>query len=50
MCIICIEFQKQLITVNEARGILSEMQSGMDPNHLVEVEKMLKEEREYDDS
>ena len=50
MCMICIEFQKQLITVNEARGILSEMQSGMDPNHLVEVEKMLKEEREYDDS
>jgi hypothetical protein len=50
MCIICIEFQKQLITVNEARGILSEMQSGMDPAHLVEIEKMFKDEREYDDS
>lgn len=50
MCIICIDFQKQLITVNEARSILSEMQSSIDDDHLVEVEEMLKEEREYDDS
>jgi hypothetical protein len=50
MCIICVEFQKQLINVNEARGILSEMQVGMDPDHLVEIEEMLKEEQEYDDS
>ena len=50
MCIICVEFQKQLITTNEARGILSEMQSTIEPEHLVEIERMLREEQEYDDS
>ena len=50
MCIICVDFQKQLITIREARGILSEMQSTIDPKHLIEIERMLKEEQEYDDS
>ena len=50
MCIICIDFQKSRITINEARGILSEMASGMDPKHLLKIEEMLKEEREYDDT
>ena len=50
MCIICVEFQKQLITINEARGILSEMQSTISKDHLIEIEEMFKEEREYDDT
>lgn len=50
MCIICVEFTKHLITINEARGILSEMQSTLSPAHITEIEEMFKEEREYDDA
>ena len=39
MCIICIDFQKQLITVAEARRIIGEME--VDPDHEIEIETML---------
>tara|TARA_R100001244_G_scaffold25113_4_gene25694 strand:- start:129130 stop:129258 length:129 start_codon:yes stop_codon:yes gene_type:complete len=41
---------KQSITVNEAHGILSEMQSDLDKEHLLEIEEMLKAEQEHDDT
>lgn len=50
MCIICVEFQKQLITIQETRRILAEMHGVIEPKHLLEIEEMLKEEREYDDT
>jgi hypothetical protein len=39
MCIICIEYQKQLLTAAEARRNLPEVVT--DPAHLAEVEAML---------
>lgn len=50
MCIICIDYQKQLLTIPEVRRILTEMHQDLDPEHLLEIEEMLKEEREYDDT
>ena len=50
MCMICVEYQKQIITMSEVRMILSEMQSTMDQDHLLEIEDMLRTEREYDDT
>jgi hypothetical protein len=44
MCIICIDFQKQLLTVNEARGILSEMSSTLDDEHIAEINEMLEDD------
>lgn len=38
MCIICVDFQKQLITVAEARRIMGEM--GVDSDHEIEIETM----------
>jgi hypothetical protein len=43
MCIICVDFQKQLLTINEARGILSEMSSTIERKHLTEIKEMLEE-------
>jgi hypothetical protein len=39
MCIICIDYQKQLITVTEARRNMGEMV--IDPDHEIEIEMML---------
>ena len=38
MCIICVDFQKQLITVAEARRIMGEM--SVDHAHAAEMETM----------
>jgi hypothetical protein len=46
MCIICVDFQKQLLTVNEARGILTEMHSTLDREHIIDVYEMLEEAEE----
>ena len=46
MCIICIEYQKQLITINEARRILSEMSPEISDKHLSEIEELLSDEDE----
>lgn len=43
MCIVCVEFQKQLLSVNEARNIVVEMISTIDTDHLIDVLEMLGE-------
>lgn len=43
MCIICVDFQKQKLTLDEARRAFTEMISTLDPDHADEVRKMLDE-------
>ncbi len=42
MCLICVEFQKQKMTIKEARRALGEMIVGLEGEHVEEIEKMLK--------
>jgi len=51
MCLICIEFKKETLTVSEAWGNLREMSEGMTDEHYDEVVTMLTEayEVELDD-
>jgi len=51
MCLICVEFKKETLTVNEAWGNLREMREGMTDEHYDEVVAMLAEayEIELDD-
>lgn len=46
MCLICIEYEKQKMTIREAWRAYGEMAPGMDPQHAREVQQMLKEEEE----
>ena len=46
MCLICVEFQKQRMTINEARRAYGEMVETMEPDHAEEVEEMLEEAEE----
>lgn len=46
MCLICVDFQKQLLTPLEARRILSEMVPDMEPKHFREVMDMIVEAEE----
>lgn len=41
MCMICVEFQKQRMTVGEARRALGEMIDDLDQEHVEEVEEMI---------
>ena len=50
MCMICVEFQKQRMTVGEARRALGEMIDGLEDEHVQEVETMLEEAEEDHDS
>jgi hypothetical protein len=43
MCIICIDFNRGALKVNEARRALGEMRETLDPQHIREVEKKLDE-------
>ncbi len=43
MCLICIEYQKQKMTIREAWSAYGEMAAGMEPKHADEVREMLKE-------
>ena len=50
MCLICIEFEKQRMTLAEARRALGEMVRELDTDHAREVAEMLeKAERETSD-
>ena len=42
MCIICIDFARGALNLNEARRALGEMRSTLDPKHVREVEEQLK--------
>ncbi len=41
MCLICVEFQKQKMTINDAKRAFREMVVDMDAKHAGEVRKML---------
>lgn len=41
MCLICIEFEKQRMSVGEARRAYSEMVDGLTLSHAAEVRQML---------
>jgi hypothetical protein len=41
MCLICVEFQKQKMTVLEARRAFREMSVSLEAEHIREVEDML---------
>lgn len=44
MCIICVHYEKEKMTIKEASRALKEMRVAMDPEHVEEVEKMLYED------
>lgn len=46
MCLICVEFQRERMTVFEARRAFGEMAVGMDKEHVEQVEAMLSEAEE----
>ena len=41
MCLICIEFEKEKLTIEEAKRNLSEMRDKLDVYHYKEVKQML---------
>ena len=41
MCIICVEFQQEKLTLTEARRNFNEMRETMDSEHASEVDEML---------
>lgn len=41
MCMICVEFQRQRLSIAEARRNLREMIETLDPKHVAEVERLL---------
>jgi hypothetical protein len=41
MCIICIDFARGALKLNDARRALGEMRSTLDPKHVREVEEQL---------
>ena len=43
MCMICVDFQKQRMTLNDARRAYGEMVESLDPEHAREVKQMLEE-------
>jgi len=50
MCLICVEFDKQAMTLKEARRALGEMVPKLDPQHVKEVEeKLAKAQKAIDD-
>lgn len=53
MCLICLDLKNSFITIQEARNILKEIGPEIrkkDPEHLLELDELLKENREYDDT
>ena len=45
MCLICVEFEKERLTISEARKNIGEM-TDLDEDHVEEVEEMLEEAEE----
>ena len=41
MCLICIDFDRGALKLNEAKRALGEMRSKLEPEHLKEVEQKL---------
>jgi hypothetical protein len=49
MCLICVEFEKERMTVAEARRALGEMAEALEPEHIEEVEEMIEETAREDE-
>ena len=50
MCLICIDFQRDKMTISDARRALGEMRETLDDDHVREVESMIRDaEQEQDD-
>ena len=43
MCIICVDFQRQKMTLGDAQRAYGEMKQGLGPEHAKEVKEMLNE-------
>ena len=43
MCLICVEFQSNRLSLAEAKRNFGEMASGMDPEHATAVRQMLEQ-------
>ena len=43
MCLICVDFQKQRMTITDARRALREMSTILDDEHVREVQQMIRE-------
>ena len=41
MCIICVEFESDRLTVEEAKRNLREMESSLDEEHVKEIEELI---------
>ena len=48
MCIICVDFERGALQLNEARRALREMQASLDAAHVREVEYKLDEAEELE--
>lgn len=48
MCLICVEFERERMTVFEARRALGEMVEKIGEDHAEEVEEMLREAEDED--
>ncbi len=43
MCLICVDFQKQKMTITDARRALREMSTTLEDEHVREVQQMIRE-------
>lgn len=50
MCIICVDIQKDRLSAREARRNLGEMRASLDPEHVAEVEQLIEETEENEQS
>jgi len=46
MCMICVEFQKGMLTIREARFNLAESSESLTPEHVKELKKLLNKAEE----
>jgi hypothetical protein len=49
MCIICVDFDRGALKLEEARRALGEMRTNLEPEHVAEVEAKLDEAEAADD-
>ncbi len=48
MCLICVELEKDRLTLDEAYRNLGEMKSSLSDEHVAEVKKLLEKKKEED--
>ena len=46
MCLICVEFEKQRMSIFEARQALGEMRESLDDSHVRELEERLRHRKD----